>query len=81
MNLYRELGLAKPATQPAKPTSQPAKPTSQPAKPTSQPAKPASQPAKPVPQSQTSNTNEGMDIFFAVLLFIGFVMLLVYIFR
>ena len=74
MNLYRELGLAKPATQPAKPTSQPAKPTSQ-------PAKPASQPAKPVPQSQTSNTNEGMDIFFAVLLFIGFVMLLVYIFR
>ena len=67
MNLYRELGLAKPATQPAKPTSQP--------------AKPASQPAKPVPQSQTSNTNEGMDIFFAVLLFIGFVMLLVYIFR
>ena len=53
MNLYRELGLAKPA----------------------------SQPAKPVPQSQTSNTNEGMDIFFAVLLFIGFVMLLVYIFR
>ena len=81
MNLYRELGLAKPATQPAKPATQPAKPTSQPAKPTSQPAKPASQPAKPVPQSQTSNTNEGMDIFFAVLLFIGFVMLLVYIFR
>ena len=53
MKLYRELGLAKPA----------------------------SQPAKPVSQSQTSNTNEGMDIFFAVLLFIGFVMLLVYIFR
>ena len=54
MKLYRELGLAKPATQPAKPATQPAKPTSQsaksasrPAKPTSQPAKPTSQPAKP----------------------------------
>ena len=50
MKLYRELGLAKPATQPAKPASRPAKPTSQPAsrpaKPTSQPAKPTSQPAK-----------------------------------
>ena len=46
MKLYRELGLAKPATQPAKPTSQPAKPASRPAKPTSQPAKPTSQPAK-----------------------------------
>ena len=53
MNLYRELGFAKPATQPA----------------------------KPVPQSQTSNTNEGMDTLFAVLLIIGIVMLLVYIFR
>ena len=57
MKLYRELGLAKPASQPAKPTSQPAKPTSQsaksasrPAKPTSQPAKPASRPAKPTSQ-------------------------------
>ena len=46
MNLYRELGLAKPATQPAKPTSQPAKPATQPAKPTSRPAKPTSQSAK-----------------------------------
>ena len=46
MNLYRELGLAKPASQPAKPASQPAKPASRPAKPTSQPAKPTSQPAK-----------------------------------
>ena len=46
MKLYRELGLAKPATQPAKPTSQPAKPATQPAKPTSQPAKPTSQSAK-----------------------------------
>ena len=50
MNLYRELGLAKPATQPAKPTSQPAKPTSRPAKPTSQSAKSASRPAKPTSQ-------------------------------
>ena len=50
MKLYRELGLAKPATQPAKPTSQPAKPASRPAKPTSQPAKPASRPAKPTSQ-------------------------------
>ena len=50
MKLYRELGLAKPATQPAKPTSQPAKPATQPAKPTSQPAKPASRPAKPTSQ-------------------------------
>ena len=47
MKLYRELGLAKPATQPAKPTSQSAKSASRPAKPTSQPAKPASRPAKP----------------------------------
>ena len=61
MKLYRELGLAKPATQPAKPTSQPAKPTSQsaksasrPAKPTSQPAKPASRPAKPTSQPAKS---------------------------
>ena len=45
MKLYRELGLAKPATQPAKPTSQPAKPATQPAKPASRPAKPTSQPA------------------------------------
>ena len=50
MNLYRELGLAKPASQPAKPASQPAKPASRPAKPTSQPAKPASRPAKPATQ-------------------------------
>ena len=50
MNLYRELGLAKPASQPAKPASQPAKPTSQPAKPASRPAKPATQPAKPTSQ-------------------------------
>ena len=47
MNLYRELGLAKPATQPAKPTSQPAKPATQPTKSASRPAKPASRPAKP----------------------------------
>ena len=46
MNLYRELGLAKPATQPAKPATQPAKPTSQSAKSASRPAKPTSQPAK-----------------------------------
>ena len=46
MKLYRELGLAKPASQPAKPTSQPAKPTSQSAKSASRPAKPTSQPAK-----------------------------------
>ena len=50
MKLYRELGLAKPATQPAKPTSQPAKSATQPAKPTSQPAKSASRPAKPSSQ-------------------------------
>ena len=56
MNLYRELGLAKPASQPAKPASQPAKPASRPAKPTSQPAKPASRPAKPatLPAKPTS---------------------------
>ena len=54
MKLYRELGLAKPATQPAKPTSQPAKPATQPAKPTTQPAKPTSQPAKPTSQSAKS---------------------------
>ena len=68
MKLYRELGLAKPASQPAKPASQPAKPTSQPAKPTSQsakptsqsaksasrPAKPTSQPAKPTSQPAKS---------------------------
>ena len=46
MNLYRELGLAKPASQPAKPTSQPAKPASRPAKPATQPAKPTSQPTQ-----------------------------------
>ena len=54
MNLYRELGLAKPATQPAKPTSQPAKPATQPAKPTSQSAKSASRPAKPTSQPAKS---------------------------
>ena len=46
MNLYRELGLAKPASQPAKPASQPAKPASRPAKPATQPAKPTSQPTQ-----------------------------------
>ena len=56
MNLYRELGLAKPATQPAKPATQPAKPTSQPAKPTSRPAKPTSQPAKPASQPTKSTS-------------------------
>ena len=56
MNLYRELGLAKPATQPAKPTSQPAKPTSRPAKPTSQSAKSASRPAKPTSQPAKSTS-------------------------
>ena len=50
MNLYRELGLAKPATQPAKPTSQPTKSASRPAKPATQPAKSASRPAKPATQ-------------------------------
>ena len=54
MKLYRELGLAKPATQPAKPTSQPAKPATQPAKPASRPAKPTSQPAKPTSQPAKS---------------------------
>ena len=54
MNLYRELGLAKPASQPAKPASRPAKPTSQPAKPASRPAKPASQPTKSTSQPTKS---------------------------
>ena len=60
MNLYRELGLAKPATQPAKPASRPAKPATQPAKPTSQPTQAPSRKKKnrvaqataPVPQSK-----------------------------
>ena len=78
MKLYRELGLAKPATQPAKPTSQPAKSATQPAKPTSQPAKSASRPAQapsrkkknrvaqataPVPQSKNGRR---WDIVFSV---------------
>ena len=78
MKLYRELGLAKPATQPAKPASRPAKPTSQPAKPTSQPAKSASRPAQapsrkkknrvaqataPIPQSKNGRR---WDIVFSV---------------
>ena len=54
MNLYRELGLAKPATQPAKPTSRPAKPTSQSAKSASRPAKSASQPTKSTSQPTKS---------------------------
>ena len=60
MNLYRELGLAKPASQPAKPASRPAKPATQPAKPTSQPTQAPSRKKKnrvaqataPVPQSK-----------------------------
>ena len=55
MNLYRELGLAKPATQPAKPTSQPAKTTSRPAKPTSHTAKSAYPPAN-APYHPAKNT-------------------------
>ena len=71
MKLYRELGLAKPASQPAKPTSQPAKPTSQTAKTPSRPAQAPSRKKKnrvaqataPIPQSKNGRR---WDIVFSV---------------
>ena len=64
MKLYRELGLAKPATQPAKPTSQPAKSASRPAQAPSRKKKNrVAQATAPVPQSKNGRR---WDIVFSV---------------